>query len=1077
MKIEKTKLANGGYVFKDITPPCKNDAACDADLSMVKNKLDAGSSEVSWLINGVISASPEQANQTVFLTNDNAVGGKILVDLGKAISISEINTYSHHYFAGDEGARAPQVYSVYGSRAADPDAVGKTNEWVKIAEVDSRPNTTGKDWGGIYGVSISDDRKDLGVFRYILFDIKPTRSPLQNNPVWTNTFYTEIDIHSDKTIMHQEPARLAGQNPYVEEVIVVFKTHFDIGFTDLARNVVHRYRTSMIDHALDVVEASEELPKDQQFVWTVAGWPMMKILEDWDGQTEERKRKVWDAFEKGRFVVHALPYTLHTESSELEGLVRGMNYSSGLCRKTGIDLPIAAKMTDVPSHSWELPTLCKHAGIKFLHLGCNPASQSPDVPLMYWWEGPDGSRLLTMYVSKDYGTDLIPPEDWPHKTWLAMIMTGDNHGPPSVSEVRNLLQRADRELPTDVNVRFGTLDDFAEAILAEDPELPVVRGDMPDSWIHGQMTSPVETGIARRSRPLISAAESLNTLLRCWGADVPDNAAEIRKAYDDSVRYAEHTWAINTAYMQPHRSYGEKFEKELEEGRFARYEESWAEKGSHALKIEKVTRGSLDRDLRALAASINIDGGRVVVYNAQPWTRDGMVMVDAPGFTGRSLRDVESGSLTAVTPGEKNQIRFIARDVPAMGYRTYTVSDIPVDEGELIADENNNLIENSFYRIMLKPETGSILSIIDKRTGKELVDKDSEYGFGQYLYERFGKKEVQRFLDQYLKIHTGWAYNDMGKRDLPDIKYYSGSTADATLDLEKDSNRVTAKMAADPGDKIRHKHGVSVTLYKDRPYIDIEWQVYDKEFNAYPEAGWISLPFKIDNPSFRLARLGGMIDPVTDIVDNTYKDVSCLNGGMAVLRKDGVGAGVCPLDSPLVSLDSPGLWRFSRDFVPEKPNVFVNLYNNMWGTNYRQWIGGSWKSCVRIWSFDKYECERDLITPSAEARMPLVAGYAVGTKGKLPVIAEGVELSNKGVMLTAFGDNPDGDGMILRLWEQAGEDGKCTVKLPKGLNAQTVQPCDLRGRAEGDPMVVENGSFDVELGRYQPASFRINLEM
>jgi hypothetical protein len=33
----------------------------------------------------------------------------------------------------------------------------------------------------------------------------------------------------------------------VQEVVVVFKTHFDIGYTDLARNVVAKYRTSMID--------------------------------------------------------------------------------------------------------------------------------------------------------------------------------------------------------------------------------------------------------------------------------------------------------------------------------------------------------------------------------------------------------------------------------------------------------------------------------------------------------------------------------------------------------------------------------------------------------------------------------------------------------------------------------------------------------------------------------------------------------------------------------------------------------------------------------------------------------------
>ena len=46
----------------------------------------------------------------------------------------------------------------------------------------------------------------------------------------------------------------------VDHVVVVFKTHFDIGYTDLASNVVQRYRTRMIDDALQVVDRSRALP-------------------------------------------------------------------------------------------------------------------------------------------------------------------------------------------------------------------------------------------------------------------------------------------------------------------------------------------------------------------------------------------------------------------------------------------------------------------------------------------------------------------------------------------------------------------------------------------------------------------------------------------------------------------------------------------------------------------------------------------------------------------------------------------------------------------------------------------------
>ena len=35
---------------------------------------------------------------------------------------------------------------------------------------------------------------------------------------------------------------------------LVFKSHFDIGYSALARDVVHEYRTSMIDKAMDVMD-------------------------------------------------------------------------------------------------------------------------------------------------------------------------------------------------------------------------------------------------------------------------------------------------------------------------------------------------------------------------------------------------------------------------------------------------------------------------------------------------------------------------------------------------------------------------------------------------------------------------------------------------------------------------------------------------------------------------------------------------------------------------------------------------------------------------------------------------------
>ena len=86
-----------------------------------------------------------------------------------------------------------------------------------------------------------------------------------------------------------------------------------------------------------------------------------------------------------------------------------------------------------------------------------------------------------------------------------------------------------------VKVRIGRLSDFADRLLAEKPDLPVIRGDMPDTWIHGPMADPAGARLARNTRPAIAAAELLNTQMRAWGVAVPVVATTIASAYEHSL--------------------------------------------------------------------------------------------------------------------------------------------------------------------------------------------------------------------------------------------------------------------------------------------------------------------------------------------------------------------------------------------------------------------------------------------------------------------------------------------------------------------------------------------------------------
>ena len=100
------------------------------------------------------------------------------------------------------------------------------------------------------------------------------------------------------------------------------------------------------------------------------------------------------------------------------------------------------------------------------------------------------------------------------------------------------------------------------------------------------------------------------------------------------------------------------------------------------------------------------------------------------------------------------------------------------------------------------------------------------------------------------------------------------------------------------------------------------------------------------------------IPPSWDQVLPAAERFKLVMGGVAVLDAKHSGAGLVPLDSPLISLDHPGLWQYTREFTAARPRVFVNLFNNVWGTNFAQWNGGSWTSRVRVWAIgaSRYRC-------------------------------------------------------------------------------------------------------------------------
>ena len=103
--------------------------------------------------------------------------------------------------------------------------------------------------------------------------------------------------------------------------------------------------------------------------------------------------------------------------------------------------------------------------------------------------------------------------------------------------------------------------------------------------------------------------------------------------------------------------------------------------------------------------------------------------------------------------------------------------------------------------------------------------------------------------------------------------------------------------------------------------------------------------------------------------------------------------------------------------------------------------------------------------------MPLLVGSAEGDAGKLKAKNQGLTLSREGVLVTAFGKNPDGNGIVLRLWEQSGISGGVTVTFPSGAKYTTATPVNLRGEKGGNAISIKDGKMSFTTKAYAPTSF------
>ncbi len=191
---------------------------------------------------------------------------------------------------------------------------------------------------------------------------------------------------------------------------------------------------------------------------------------------------------EGRWeVVGGWPVEPDCNIPSTESFVRHSLYGKEYCQRAlGVDVKIGFN-PDSFGHAAGLPTILKRAGYGY-YAFMRPQEHEMNLPLLFWWEGPDGSRILTLRIFKAYDSwgetaDMIrtaanqgfaPGVD--HAAFFLGV--GDHGGAVTKEHIQQVLQlRMQPDLP---ELRWSTLRSFFSEIEKSPAfaSLPVIKGDL-----------------------------------------------------------------------------------------------------------------------------------------------------------------------------------------------------------------------------------------------------------------------------------------------------------------------------------------------------------------------------------------------------------------------------------------------------------------------------------------------------------------------------------------------------------------------------------------------------------------------
>jgi hypothetical protein len=668
--------------------------------------------------------------------------------------------------------------------------------------------------------------------------------------------------------------------PAVKKVIVVFKTHLDVGFTDYAAVVLKKYRQVYIPQAAELAFKVNAGTK-RRFVWTVGSYLVHHYLSA-DDVSSEQKARLEEALRLGYVRWHALACTTHTELMDAALIRYNLSLSKQLDYRYGKNT-IAAKMTDVPGHTIAMVPYLAEAGVEYLHIGVNAASRVPEVPVLFRWCY-NGNEVMVNY-SGVYGA----PTELSNGIVLEFAHANDNDGPPTEAVLAELYHKLEEKYPG-AAIEAGSLDDFASHIRSVRGSLPVVEEEIGDTWIHGIATDPLKTAWFKR----------LLRLKDTWiSRGVLDISSEVYGRFmEPLLLVAEHTWGIDSKiHLQDYTNWKKEDFKKARAADFVQIEGLSSK--NHAIL------NAMGNPPAAAYSRFEASHQEQREYITQA------ISALPPDLAGEAAEGLESAG--TAYPGGPGIVSSSGRE---LGFSE------PVCFND--------------WTVTLGPQ-GHLRSLKNRALGI-----DRQVSFGLFCYEIFDGKAADDSVYAYgrdLKKYWTWFEPDFGKAGL---RYEEGIRTGRymadTVRAAGYGNRLTVGLCLPAWISVEYgcPREVVIEYLFDETGISTTLYLGKKDASRIPEALWFGMDLNVSNPNrWRMLKLGQVVSPM-DVVKGGNRKLHVVEE----LRYDGADGfiRITPSESPTVTLGGYCLYNQDDDFGILDGGINFLLYSNRWGTNFKQWF-------------------------------------------------------------------------------------------------------------------------------------------